>query len=79
LDRQEDAIKKKEKEDKQLLLGLDKDELRQLESDRSYWVDRLGQLRLEKKSEPERIRQSYEVKVSQLQPLGVVYLWPRTG
>ena len=78
LEMQENAIKKKEG-DKQLPLGLDKDELRQLEGDRSYWTERLGQLHDEKKTEPERIRRSYEVKVSQLQPLGVVYLWPRTG
>lgn len=81
LESQEKAIQKKraEVEKPQIALPFSTDELRQLESDKTYWSERLQKLVEEKKTEPERIKRSYEVKVTRVEPLGVVYLWPRSG
>jgi hypothetical protein len=29
--------------------------------------------------EPARVRASYEIRASRLEPIGLVYLWPRTN
>jgi ERCC4-related helicase len=81
LEAQEKAIQKKraEVEKPQMALPFSADELRQLENDKSYWAERLHKLVEEKRTEPERIKRSYEVKVTRVEPLGVVYLWPRSG
>jgi ERCC4-related helicase len=81
LEAQEKAIKKKrdEVEKPQMALPFSADELRQLESDKSYWSERLTKLVDEKRSEPERIKRSYAVKVTRVEPIGVIYLWPRSG
>lgn len=55
------------------------DEERQLKADQKYWVERLKHIQEEKHIEPERIKQSYQVKVWRVEPVGVVYLWPRSG
>jgi len=60
-------------------LGLDTDELRQLEANRKHWEKRLKALELELKSEPQRIRELYEVKAQRVEPVGLAYLWPVTG
>jgi hypothetical protein len=44
---------------------------------RSGW--RLARLERELREEPERIRQSYEVRAHRLEPVGLVYLWPVSG
>jgi hypothetical protein len=56
-----------------------KDELKQLEADKRYWHRRLGEVGKELETEPARIRQSYEVKATRFEPVGLVYLWPVTG
>ena len=33
----------------------------------------------ELKSEPDRIRELYDVKARRIEPVGVIYLWPVTG
>jgi predicted nucleic acid-binding Zn-ribbon protein len=55
------------------------DELRQLESNRRYWDKRLGALETELRTEPDRIRELYDVKATRIEPVGLVYLWPATG
>jgi hypothetical protein len=55
------------------------DERRQREADRRHWNVRLGRLQQELKDEPERVRQSYEVRAHRLEPVGLVYLWPASG
>jgi hypothetical protein len=55
------------------------DEQRQLEANRRYWGKRLEALEHELRSEPERIRQVYDVKATRIEPVGLVYLWPVTG
>lgn len=55
------------------------EELRQLESNRRYWDKRLTALETELLSEPDRIRELYDVKATRIEPVGLVYLWPVTG
>ena len=55
------------------------DELRQLEANKRYWVKRLASLQRELQTEPDRIRELYQVKAKRIEPVGLVYLWPITG
>lgn len=57
----------------------DEDERRQLEANRRYWGKRLTMLEQELRTEPERIRELYQVKAKRIEPVGLVYLWPVTG
>jgi hypothetical protein len=57
----------------------DEDERRQLEANRRYWDKRLTTLDQELRTEPERIRELYQVKAKRIEPVGLVYLWPVTG
>lgn len=59
--------------------GDHEDERRQLESNRRYWTKRLAMLDQEFRTEPDRIRELYEVKARRIEPVGLVYLWPVTG
>jgi len=63
----------------ELNFGEQVDERRQLESNRRYWTKRLGMLDHELRTEPERIRELYQVKARRIEPVGLVYLWPATG
>jgi hypothetical protein len=65
--------------DAQLWLEFNEEERRQLEANRRYWDKRLGTLDHELATEPQRIRDLYQVRASRLEPVGLVYLWPRTG
>lgn len=62
-----------------LEFGDAQDELRQLEANRRHWASRLAALERELATEPERIRELYDVKASRIEPVGLVYLWPITG
>lgn len=55
------------------------DERRQLQDNKRYWAKRLGLLEQELLTEPERIREIYQVKARRIEPVGLVYLWPVTG
>jgi hypothetical protein len=67
----------KEVETNQLEFQFDSEpERRQLDSDRRHWRRRLTEIDQELESEPGRIREGYEVKVSRFEPVGIVYLWP---
>ena len=77
-----ESIAKHDKRDaRQLLIdfGDQEDELRQLESNRRYWDKRLTALETELRTEPDRIRELYDVKATRIEPVGLVYLWPVTG
>jgi superfamily II DNA or RNA helicase len=54
------------------------EEQRQLESNRRYWAKRLIELEGEMQTEPDRIRDLYEVRAQRIEPVGLVYLWPIT-
>lgn len=75
-----DTVAKYAKDDpRQKQLGFQEDELRQLDANRKYWDKRLISLAREIETEPGRIRQTYEVKATRIEPVGLVYLWPVTG
>ncbi len=59
--------------------GFDDDERRQLQDNAKYWRRRLDAIPREVEREPARIRQSYVVKATRIEPVGVAYLWPVTG
>jgi len=77
-----DTVAKHEKMDdrqRRLDFGENEDELRQLEANKRYWGKRLASLQRELQTEPDRIRELYQVKAKRIEPVGLVYLWPVTG
>jgi len=54
-------------------------ELRQFEADRRSWDDKLVRLQNDLDSEPQNVRDNYAVAARQLEPIGLVYLWPTTS
>ena len=59
--------------------GFDDDERRQLRDNAKYWRRRLEAIPRETEVEPKRIQQSYAVKATRIEPVGIAYLWPVTG
>jgi hypothetical protein len=66
-------------ESAQLELGFGGEELKQLRAERRHWKKRLLELDAELRDEPARLRASYEVQSSRVEPIGLVYLWPVSG
>jgi hypothetical protein len=62
-----------------LALGPFVEEKKQLEADKRHWQKRVAQLADERRTEPARIRKTYEVRARRVEPVGVVYLWPVSG
>lgn len=54
-------------------------EIRQFEADRRSWDDKLKRLEHDLEREPKKVRDGYEVRARQLEPIGLVYLWPETN
>lgn len=54
-------------------------ERKQRAADRRYWQLRLQHIDRELETEPQQIRESYRVKASRIEPVGIVYLWPRSS
>ena len=67
------------KDDRQMTFDFDKAERRQREADRRAWTRRLHAIETELETEPARIADAYRVRAVRVDPLGLVYLWPRTG
>jgi len=65
--------------DPQLQLAFAEDEKRQLAADRRHQERRLADLEKELTTEPDRIRRSFEVRATRLEPVGLAYLWPVSG
>ena len=63
----------------QLTLDFSEEEKRQLESNRRYWGQRLAALEGELRTEPDRIRDLYDVRAQRIEPVGLIYLWPIAG
>ena len=55
------------------------EERRQIEADHGYWRRRLAAIDVELRDEPLRIRESYAVRATRIEPVGVVYLVPVKG
>ena len=68
-----------DRDDLQMTLDFDPAERRQREADRRAWKRRLGEIETEIETEPRRIADAYAVHAVRVDPLGLVYLWPRTG
>ena len=62
-----------------MALGFDDDEMRQYQADRRAWERRLEEIDRELVEEPRRIIESYTPQAHRIDPIGIVYLWPRTG
>ncbi len=60
----------------QLTLDLVPEERREREADKRHWQTRLDRLENELQTEPQRLRDAYEVRAHRLEPVGIVYLWP---
>ncbi len=65
-----------EDEARQGRLAFNPEEERQLAADRRHWIERLDSIARELEAEPARIQDSYVVKATRVEPVGVVYLWP---
>ncbi len=66
------------RDDRQLTIDFDDAERRQREADRRAWSRRLEAIGKELETEPRRIADTYGVRAVRIDPLGLVYLWPRT-
>ena len=69
----------KHENDRQLTIDYDEEEKRQFESDMRSWRTRLEQFDRDLEQEPQRVRNFYEVRVTRVEPVGLVYLWPETN
>jgi hypothetical protein len=72
----EKELPDKQQEIKQLTLEFSDSERRQLKLDVQFMEDRLNKIDREIHTEPQRIRDAYEVKADRIEPVGLVYLWP---
>jgi len=70
------SIAKYEQDAVQLKIQFLEEEFKQLETNRKYWDKRLEYLEQELLTEPDRVRQVYEVKARRIEPVGLVYLCP---
>jgi len=55
------------------------DEQRQLRDNARFWRRRLEAIPREIELEPKRIVQSYAVRATRIEPVGIAYLWPVSG
>ncbi|TNC51093.1 ATP-dependent helicase [Rubellimicrobium rubrum] len=51
-------------------------ERRQKEADRKSWDDKVARLERDIEAEPARVREGYRIAARQVEPVGIVYLWP---
>jgi hypothetical protein len=74
-----EEIAKYEEKYEQFALDLNDEDKRQLETNMRYWPTRRKQFDRDLEHEPVRIREFYEVQAKQVEPIGLVYLWPETN
>ena len=79
LTQRERIMKEASGDDRQMRLELHTDEDRQRAADRRAWGRRLDAIEHELESEPKRVETAYTIRAWRIDPLGLVYLWPRTG
>ena len=68
-------------ESKQIAMdwGDDEEARQQLEANARHWERRLAQFDADLEREPERIRRFYDIQLTRVEPVGLVYLWPETN
>jgi len=71
-----DAVKKY---DEQPMIDFGDAEIRQREAERRAWLRRLDEIEEELEKEPGRIVDLYTIHAVRVDPVGLIYLWPRTG
>jgi superfamily II DNA or RNA helicase len=74
-----EELEKHDSDYKQLTLGFDMEEIRQLEQNIKAWRIRLEQFERDLQVEPQRLREFYSVRAIRVEPVGLVYLWPETN
>jgi superfamily II DNA or RNA helicase len=74
-----ERLGKHEKEARQLTFDFNLEEKRQLEADVRSWRMRMKQFDRDLETEPDRIKEFYEVRARRVEPVGLVYLWPETN
>ena len=78
-----EEIERHRREFKQIAMDFGNDEggRQQLEANMRHRERRLGQfdIDIEHEHEPERIRHFYDIQRTQVEPVGLVYLWPETN
>jgi hypothetical protein len=65
------------REDTQMTFGFDDDQRRQIDADARRWQEWLANVEGDLLREPARIREFYTVKSHRIEPVGLVYLWPK--
>ena len=78
-ERVQEQLAKRESDFLQYTLDFVDREKRELEVHMRSWRDRLKQFAQDLESEPQRIRDFYQVKARRIEPVGLVYLWPETN
>lgn len=64
------------RDDRQFALDFDEAQVRQRDADRRSWDAKVTRLDDELIREPERLRASYQVRATRIEPIGMIYLWP---
>ena len=54
-------------------------EMKHFEADRRSWDEKLVRLQSDLETEPQKVSAGYSVAARQLEPIGLVYLWPATS
>ena len=78
-ERVETELRKQEGGGIQLVIEFSEEEKRQRQADVASWRTRLAQFDRDLETEPDRIREFYEMRAKRVEPIGLVYLWPDTG
>jgi superfamily II DNA or RNA helicase len=78
---QRDRIARREAsfDDRQITLEFDRVEAEQARRDRRRWQAKYERLAREIETEPERVRQTYNVVADRLEIVGLVHLWPKSN
>lgn len=83
LEAQRERVRKElaeyESDSRQGRFQYEEEEQRQLDANARSWVLRLEQFERDLATEPDRIRDFYQVKAQRIEPVGLVYLWPETN
>ncbi len=66
------------KDNQQFELDLNPAERRQFEADKRHWQIRLANIEKELEIEPDRVADSYQIRAQRLEPIGIIYLWPKS-
>ena len=76
-----EEIEKYRLESRQIAMdwGDDEQGRRQLEANARHWERRLAHFDADLEREPQRIRRFYDIQLTRVEPVGLVYLWPETN